>query len=61
MKMTLEQWMKLQCEEIEKFIWCEGVRLGHDPTLDKTRDEWALIWIQCHAEKMRKEAEDVKD
>jgi hypothetical protein len=42
---NLIEYNKAQYKEIENYIWCLGVELGHDPTIDKSRGELELEWI----------------
>jgi len=42
-----------QVKEIEKFIWCEGVKRGHDPHCDNTHNGLYAEWIQNHAPEFR--------
>lgn len=49
--LNLKAYNQAQCNEIEAYIWCRGVELGHDPTQDKPRELWALEWaLRFHAE-----------
>lgn len=38
-----------QCHEIDNYIWCMGVELGHDPTSDKPRELLELEWVTKYA------------
>lgn len=47
--LNLEKYLEAQREEIEKYIWCEGVRIGHNPREDRTENELGCEWIEKFA------------
>ncbi len=44
---------KRQLEEIDKYKWCLGEQLGHDPLYDRTYDDIACEWISIHGAEFR--------
>lgn len=54
----LKDFMKDQCQEIEKYKWCLGVKLCHDPLLDKSYNDICDEWINNFSIQYRKEWED---
>jgi len=53
--LNLEKYLEAQREEIEKFIWCKGTEIGHDPKEDKSEDQWGIEWINTYAEDFSKD------
>lgn len=47
--LDLEKYLAAQREEIEKFIWCLGTEIGHNPREDKTESELGCEWINNYA------------
>lgn len=41
--------MQAQTEEIQKFIWCLGVEIGHDPRQEHSDSELGLMWVSQYA------------
>jgi hypothetical protein len=46
--------LRAEIEEIEKFKWCLGVQLGHDPLLDRSMNDICQEWITKYAADFRK-------
>jgi hypothetical protein len=46
--------LRAEIEEIEKFKWCLGERLGHDPLLDRSMNDICQEWISKYAAEFRK-------
>jgi hypothetical protein len=46
--------LRAEIEEIEKFKWCLGERLGHDPLLDRSMNDICQEWIAKYAAEFRK-------
>jgi hypothetical protein len=46
--------LRAEIEEIEKFKWCLGERLGHDPLNDRSMNEICQEWITKYAADFRK-------
>ena len=46
--------LRAEIEEIEKFKWCLGERLGHDPLLDRSMNDICQEWITKYAADFRK-------
>ncbi len=44
---------KRQLEEIDKYKWCLGEQLGHDPLYDRSYDQIACEWISLHGAEFR--------
>jgi hypothetical protein len=44
---------RAQIHEMEKYRWYLGERLGHDPLLDRTRNEICAEWIARYAAEFR--------
>ena len=60
-KMTpkdFKDFMESQRQEIEKYKWCLGEKLHHDPLLDKSYNEICNEWISNFSSKYRKEWEE---
>lgn len=49
----LREYIREQILEIERYKWCMGEKLGHDPLADHTLDEIALEWIRGHGADFR--------
>lgn len=45
----LAAYNKAQVKEINDYIWCLGVKLGHDPTQDKPREMLEMEWVTQYA------------
>ena len=58
---TFLEYEKAQIEEIEKFIWCEGERRGHDPLCDCSKNDLYMEWIQKYAHEFRATHSVVKE
>lgn len=57
-KMTqkeMEQFLRDQCKEIEKYKWCLGISLKHDPLQDRSLSEIGCEWVAKYAGQFRKE------
>jgi hypothetical protein len=46
--------LRAEIEEIEKYKWCLGERLGHDPLLDRSMNDICQEWISKYAADFRK-------
>lgn len=46
--------------EMEKYKWCLGVQLRHDPLQDRSLNDIYTEWIEKYAAGFRKEWEDNK-
>ena len=46
--------LRAEIEEIEKFKWCLGERLGHDPLQDRSMNDICQEWITKYAADFRK-------
>lgn len=44
-----------QVEEINKYKWCLGVQLGHDPLQDRCLNDIAREWIEQYAADFRRQ------
>lgn len=55
---TLLKFLQDQIIEMEKYKWCLGVELNHDPLNDKTLNEIYCEWIQKNGEEFRKRWEN---
>ena len=56
----MEETIKAEIEEIEKYKWYLGERIGHDPLLDLSMNEICREWIQQNARSFREHREMVK-
>jgi hypothetical protein len=54
----LRQFATMQVQEIERYKWCLGVRLGHDPLRDRELNAIAKEWIDNYAAGFRAEYEN---
>jgi hypothetical protein len=45
--------LRAQIIEIEKYKWCLGIQLGHDPLDDRTLNEICHEWILLYASGFR--------
>jgi hypothetical protein len=59
-KGEMEEAIKAEINEIEKYKWYLGEKLGHDPLLDRSMDDICREWIEKHAEEFRKHWEEAK-
>lgn len=50
---SFEDCLKAEIQEIDKYKWCLGVALKHDPLQDRTLNEIAMEWIQKYAADFR--------
>ena len=60
MKMTpedLKNFMKDQCLEIEKYKWNLGIKLSHDPLIDRSYNDICAEWISNFSIQYRQEWE----
>jgi hypothetical protein len=46
--------LRAEIEEIEKFKWCLGERIGHDPLIDRSMNDICQEWINKYAADFRK-------
>lgn len=53
--LNLEKYLEAQRKEIEKFIWCKGTELNHNPLDDKPENEWGMEWVRNYAGDFAKE------
>jgi hypothetical protein len=51
--------VKAEIDEIEKYKWYLGERIGHDPLIDRSMNDICNEWIEKHAQGFRKHWEDV--
>lgn len=56
----MEETIKAEIDEIEKYKWYLGERIGHDPLNDRSMNDICKEWIEKHAQAFRKHWEDVK-
>jgi hypothetical protein len=49
----MEETIKAEIQEIEKYKWYLGERIGHDPLVDRSMNEICKEWIQQHARAFR--------
>jgi hypothetical protein len=56
----MEETIKAEIVEIEKYKWYLGERLGHDPLNDRSMNEICKEWIEQHALAFRKHWEQEK-
>ena len=56
----MEETIKAEINEIEKYKWYLGERIGHDPLLDKSMNEICKEWIQQNARAFREHWEKTK-
>ncbi len=54
----LQDCIKAQIAEMERFKWLLGERLGHDPLQDRTLNEIYCEWIQKYSASFRTWWED---
>ncbi len=53
----LLKFLELEIKEMEKYKWCLGVELGHDPLNDRTIEEIYCEWIAKYAKDFRQKFE----
>ena len=46
--------LRAEIQEIEKFKWCLGERLGHDPLQDRSMNDICQEWITKYAADFRR-------
>ena len=56
---AMSEVIRAEIEEIEKYKWYLGERLGYDPLNDRTMNDICLEWIEKHARAFRKHWEEV--
>ena len=56
----LEETLKAEIDEIEKYKWYLGERLGHDPLNDRSMNDICKEWIEKHALAFRQHWEQEK-
>jgi len=56
----LEETIKAELQEIEKYKWYLGERIGHDPLLDRSMNDICKEWIQQNARAFRENWERSK-
>lgn len=56
----MEETIKAEIQEIEKYKWYLGERIGHDPLLDRSMNEICKEWIQQNANAFRQHWEKTK-
>lgn len=56
----MQETMRAQIEEIEKFKWYLGERIGHDPLKDMSMNEICNEWIRKNAQTFREHREIAK-
>jgi hypothetical protein len=47
--------IEAEIREMEKYKWCLGVQLRHDPLQDRSLDDIYTEWIEKYAAQFRKE------
>ncbi|MBN2188100.1 MAG: hypothetical protein JW699_01500 [Chitinispirillaceae bacterium] len=52
--------IEAEIREMEKYKWCLGVQLRHDPLQDRSLNDIYTEWIEKYAAGFRKEWEDNK-
>jgi hypothetical protein len=57
----MEETIKAEIDEIEKYKWYLGERIGHDPLIDRSMNDICNEWIEKYAQCFRKHWEDVKN
>jgi len=50
---SFRRFITAEVEEIQKFKWCLGVRLGYDPLQDRTMNDICEEWICKYAAAFR--------
>jgi hypothetical protein len=53
--------LEAEIQEMEKFKWCLGVQLQHDPLNDRSLNDIYTEWIEKYAAGFRKEWQDNKN
>jgi len=53
----MKLYASMQIQEIERYKWCLGVQLGHDPLRDRELNAIAMEWIDHYAAGFRAEYE----
>lgn len=53
----IRQCLDAELQEMEKYKWCLGVHLQHDPLMDRTLNEIYCEWIDKYAADFRKDWE----
>ena len=56
----MEETIKAEINEIEKYKWYLGERIGHDPLNDRSMNDICKEWIEKHAMAFRKHWEEEK-
>ncbi len=56
----MEETIKAEIDEIEKYKWYLGERIGHDPLNDRSMNEICKEWIERHALQFRQHWEREK-
>jgi hypothetical protein len=56
----MEETIKAEIQEIEKYKWYLGERIGHDPLMDRSMNEICKEWIQQNARAFRDHWEQIK-
>jgi hypothetical protein len=56
----MEETIRAEIDEIEKYKWYLGERIGHDPLNDRSMNDICKEWIEKHALAFRQHWEEVK-
>ncbi|HMD68673.1 MAG TPA: hypothetical protein VKF42_07300 [Chitinivibrionales bacterium] len=56
----MEETIKAEIDEIEKYKWYLGERIGHDPLTDRSMNDICNEWIEKHSQAFRKYWDEVK-
>lgn len=57
----IQKSLEAEIQEMEKYKWCLGVQLQHDPLQDRSLNEIYCEWIDKYAAEFRKQWEDNKN
>jgi len=57
----IQKSIEAEIQEMEKYKWCLGVQLRHDPLQDRSLNDIYTEWIEKYAAAFRKEWEDRKN
>jgi hypothetical protein len=59
-KDDIQRCIKAEIYEMEKYKWCLGVHLQHDPLIDRSLNEIYCEWIEKYAADFRRDWENRK-
>jgi hypothetical protein len=57
----IQKSIEAEIQEMEKYKWCLGVQLQHDPLQDRSLNDIYTEWIEKYAAGFRKEWEEKKN